>query len=186
MIIWAVNDMRKSKYEPLILEKLENGPASIGTLKEVCGTGNKISPLRKTLNTLLKKGVIELSGYKKDCKSFNTDCFMVKKSESKNENPIYVKGLLDDPLEGDNYFKIQEIFKKRIELINQIYYEDIKRLEDIQGEMPLKEAIDSGYINPGERYVKYKLSYDDDTDEWTEMTFGEVFRGKYLMQQHGT
>ena len=51
---------------------------------------------------------------------------MFKKVNPNITNPIYVKSLLDNPLEDNNFFKIQQIFKKHIDDINQIYFNDIK------------------------------------------------------------
>lgn len=139
--------MKESKYTPIILEELEDGPASIGTLKEKCGQGSKITNIRKALYQLLKNGLVEVNGYNLGCKNFNYDCIMLKKVETNFDNPIYVKGLLDDPIRGNNFSKIRNLFKKRIEKVNQCYYDEIKELEEIQGKMPLKDAIDRGFVD---------------------------------------
>lgn len=136
--------MPKSKFKPLILEKLEKGPASLGTLQEVCG---KESNIRKTLYGLLKEGIIEINGFDESCETFKASCMMFRKVEGNIKNPIYVHGLLDNPLKDDNYFKIQQLFSNRINEVNQTYHEELEHLKDIQGRMPLKEAIESHYVD---------------------------------------
>jgi hypothetical protein len=158
--------MAKSKYIPLILEKLDSGPLSLRTLKQECGQGNTINNLRKPLHRLLLEGKIEIKGYDEGCKTFNIDCIMIKKVDTQFNNPIYVKGLLDKPLESDNYSQIQTIFNKRIEKINQIYHSEIKELKDIQGTMPLKDAIKLEYIKPDDVYEKFPDQKD--------ITFGDI------------
>ena len=146
--------MEKIDYRATILEKLDKGPATIGTLKKECKQGKKITNLRKTFHKLLKEGIIEVNGYDKEGESFKLDNILFKKVDRNYKNPIYVKGLLDNPLEDNNYFKIQQIFKTRMSEINQIYWAEIKELENITGKMPLKEAIDLGYIKLEDTYTK--------------------------------
>lgn len=168
---YVVNHMRESKYVPVILDSLENGAVSIKTLKEKCGQGNKITNIRKALHQLLRNQAIEINGYDSGCKTFNYDCIMVKKVETNVNNPIYVKGLLDNPLLDENYFKIRELFKKRIETINQIYYRELEELNEIQGKMPFKEAIDKGYVR-SERYHHT----EGPPDGIKKVTHGEILK----------
>jgi len=158
--------MAKSRYIPLILEKLESGPLSLKDLKKECGQGNTINNLRKPLHRLLKDEKIEIRGYDEQCETFNIDCIMIQKVDTQFNNPIYVKSLLDKPLESDNYSKIQILFKNRIENINQIYQAEIKELTDIQGKMTLKEAMKLGYIDPDEEYQDFAGK--------KEITFAEI------------
>lgn len=150
--------MPKSKYKPIILKRLDEGPASLRTLKELCG---KNSNIRKSLHGLLKEGVIEINGYDKTCKSFKESCMMFKKVDSNYKNPIYVKRLLDNPMEGNNYIKIRKVFKARIDQINHIYMDESRQLEEIVEKMPLKDAIDKGYIekdNVHQKFIFEKMS----------------------------
>ncbi|MCC7551566.1 MAG: hypothetical protein KO316_08820 [Methanobacterium sp.] len=135
--------MPKSKYKPIILKILDERPASLRTLKELCG---KNSNIRKSLHGLLKEGIIEINGYDNTCESFKESCMMFKKVDSNYKNPIYVKRLLDNPMDGDNYIKIRKIFKTRIEQINKIYIDESRQLEEIVEKMPLKDAINNRYI----------------------------------------
>lgn len=144
--------MKESKYAPVILEELKDGAASIGTLKEKCGQGSKITNIRKALYQLLKNGLVEVNGYNLGCKNFNYDCIMLKKVETDIKNPIYVKGLLDNPLQDDNYFKIQQLFKRKIEEINQIYNDEIKEINEIEGIMSLKKAIELNHVKTEDIY----------------------------------
>jgi len=163
--------MKESKYVPVILDSLENRAVSIGTLKDNCGQGNKITNIRKALHQLLRNGVIEINGYDLGCKTFNYDCIMVKKIETNVDNPIYVKGLLDNPLLDDNYSKIRELFKKRIETINQIYHHELEELNEIQGKIPLKDAIDKGYVSSD----KYHHT-EGPRNEVKKVTLGEMLK----------
>jgi len=146
--------MKESEYAPIILETIGSNGASIGTLKTSCGQGNKISNMRKALYRLLKEGKIEFNGYDKEFTKFSYDGIMLKKVNPNITNPIFVKGLLDNPLKDDNYLKITKIFKKRIDDINRIYNYEIKTLENIMDKMPLKKAIKLGYIKSDDAYTK--------------------------------
>jgi len=146
--------MKESEYAPIILETIGSNGASIGTLKTSCGQGNKISNMKKALYRLLKEGKIEFNGYDKEFTKFSYDGIMLKKVNPNITNPIFVKGLLDNPLKDDNYLKITKIFKKRIDDINRIYNYEIKTLENIMDKMPLKKAIKLGYIKSDDAYTK--------------------------------
>jgi hypothetical protein len=152
--------MKESEYAPIILKTIGDNGASVGTLKKACNQGNKITNIRKALYRLLKEGKIEINGYDTEFNNFSYDGIILKKVNSNYTNPIYVKGLLDYPLKDDNYFEIQRIFKKRIDLINQLYNEDIKRLSNIMDKMPLKEAIESGYITSEYVYTGFTIHKD--------------------------
>lgn len=168
---------KESIYAPIILETIGNGSASIGTLKEKCGQGNKITNIRKALYTLLKDKKIEINGYDKECTCFNYNCIMLKKVNSEYTNPIYIKSLLDKPLEDTNYSKIQQIFKKRIDDINQIYYNEIQTLDSITDKMPLKEAIKSGYIKSDEIYRQYNVTKDPNKEgKLKRVTFNDFLK----------
>jgi hypothetical protein len=140
--------MKESDYKVRILKKLDDGPATIGTLKTELHQGNKITNLRKAFHKLLKKGEIELDGYDNRCKSFKMDCFRLKKMDINYKNPIYVKKLLEDPYHNKNFLKIREIFKKRIEEVNTIFIKEITILKESIEKMPLKMAIKQEYIKP--------------------------------------
>ena len=118
--------MKESEYAPIILETIGSDGASIRTLKTKCGQGNKISNIRKALYRLIKENKIEVNGYDKEFNNFSYEGIMFRKVDPNITNPIYVKGLLDNPLENNNFFKIQQIFKKHIDEINQIYFNELK------------------------------------------------------------
>jgi hypothetical protein len=161
--------MPKSKFKPLILEKLEEGPASLGTLQEICG---KESNIRKALYGLLREGIIEINGYDEGCKTFKTSCMMFRKVDGNIKNPIYVQGLLDNPLKDDNYFKIQQLFSNRINEVNQTYREELEHLKDIQGRISLKEAIESHYLNPDQvHHRKRRVDH-----ELVDVTYKDMLR----------
>lgn len=167
--------MKESEYAPIILETIGSEGASIRTLKSKCGQGNKISNIRKALFRLLKENKIEINGYDKQFNNFSYDGIMIKKVNPNLTNPIYVKGLLENPLENNNYLLIQQIFKKRIDLINEIYYKEIRTIENIMDKMPLKEAIKRDYIKGSDVYRKYK-TYENNDKEGTlhKVTFNNV------------
>lgn len=160
--------MPKSKYKPIILKRLDEGPASLRTLKELCG---KNSNIRKSLHGLLKDGIIEINGYDNTCDSFKESCMMFKKVDSNYKNPIYVKRLLDNPMDGNNYIKIRKLFKTRIEQINQIYWDESRQLEEIVEKMPLKDAINQGYIKKDRVHQKFIL--DKKLERWMHRVTGE-------------
>lgn len=146
--------MKESKYAPVILETIGDDGASIGTIKKACEEGNSITNIRKSLFTLIKNGIIEVRGYDTSNNLFNYDSIMFHKVNPNYKNPIYVKDLLDNPIKDKNYLKIQEIFKNRIDEINQIYYNELRTLENIMDKMPLKKAIKLGYVESDEIFIK--------------------------------
>lgn len=160
--------MKESKYIPIILKELDKKPVSIGTLKQKCGQGHKITNIRKALYQLLKNNIIEINGYNNECKTFNYDSIMLKKVDTSLTNPIYVKGLLDNPLKDNNYMKIRELYRKRIEEINKIYYNEIEELNNITGKMPLKIALKKGYLKESDTF---KILNVPDS---IKMTFSEI------------
>ncbi len=137
-----------SDYAPIILETIGEKGASLGTIKFACGQGKKINNIRKGLMGLLKLGKIEVHGYDPKCKVFKTDCIMFKKVNPNHKNPLYVKKLLENPLEGNNYDEILKVFKNRIKQINNIFIHEANHLEEIIDKMSLKEAIESKKIEP--------------------------------------
>ena len=103
--------------------------------------------------------------------------YYLKKSNPNYINPIYVKGLLDNPMENNNYFEIQHIFSKVIEDINQIYHKEIRTLESIMEKMPLKDSIKSDYIKPAGIFRVSKITTNPNTgQQWEEI---EANNGDY-------
>lgn len=164
--------MKESKYVPVILESLNERSVSIGTLKKNCGQGKKITNIRKALHQLLREGLIEINGYDSGCKTFNYDCIMVKKVETNFNNPIYIKELLDNPLKNDNYSKIQEIFSKKIKMVNNIYNEELIKLNKLEGSMRLNKAIEEGNIKKDQIYREEFLDeryYDPEDPKYAKI-----------------
>ena len=140
--------MKESNYTPIIIETIGENGASIGTIKNACGQGHRITNIRKALFGLLMDGIIEVNGFDEKCKAFKTDCIMFKKVNPNYRNPIYVKKLLEDPLEGNNYDEIQKVFKNRIEQINRIFQSEVTHLEECIDKIPLEKAIESKQVGP--------------------------------------
>lgn len=162
--------MKESRYAPIILETIGDASASIGTLKKACGQGKQITNIRKPLYRLLKEKKIEVSGYDEKCTTFHYDCIMLKKVNPNYTNPIYVQGLLDNPIDKNNYFEIQQIFSNLIEDINQIYHKEIRTLESITDKMPLKDAIKSGFIKSDGIFRIFTIYTDPKTkQQWKEI-----------------
>jgi len=153
--------MKELDNKTQILKILDYGTASIGTLKQQCGQGNKITNLRKAFHRLLTEGLIEIKGYNKECKSFKLDCFMFRKTDGKYKNPIYVRRLLENPFEGNNFLKIRDIFRNRIVEINQIFLSETELLAECIEQMPLRVAIDADYIGIEEDYGKEDVKFSD-------------------------
>jgi hypothetical protein len=144
--------MEKMDYKSLILKELDEGPASIGTLKKKCEQGNKITNLRKAFHRLFKEGVIEVSGYDDNARSFKLDNMILKKVDSELNNPLYVKGLLDNPFDNNNYSKIRKIFRERVEKVNQSYTSELQTIQENIECITLKDAIKDGKLDPKEAY----------------------------------
>lgn len=144
-----------SDYKSIILEELNKGPASIKTLKQKCGQGNKISNLRKSFHNLLKNGSIQFEGYDSSEGIFKLDNIIFKKSNSNKDNPTYVKELLDNLIEDNNYHEIRKIFHSKVEEINKIYNEELEHLKRINGKISVKKALELGYFEPKENCYYY-------------------------------
>lgn len=149
--------MEKMDYKSLILKELDEGPVSIGTLKKKCGQGNKITNLRKAFHRLFKEGVIEVSGYDDSANSFKLDNMILKKVDSELNNPLYVKGLLDNPFNNNNYSKIRKIFRERVEKVNQSYTSELQIIQENMECITLKDAIKLGKLDPKEGYSREPL-----------------------------
>lgn len=164
--------MPEAKKAQIILDEIENKELTLKQIKEITGSGTNINNIRKALHKLLINGLIEPCGYDGTCDSFKFDCFTFRLVEpGKNRwNPIYIKSLLDKPQE--NYHEIREIFRNTIKKINKIYEDEKVAFIDSILKMPLKKALEEGYVNP-ERVFEVEISIVNDEKINTPITLKE-------------